>query len=154
MFIFWKCATSVSHYPCACFNLFDCFPVIWPDIKTTTKEYEIWKSERNWFQKSHCVKEHCYVLPYPNYLCPIAISRPLFLHFLNENFCKKQFLLGKLFWKARLTITINLVFDSDWISEGSQARNMCTIFSLVPSKKPVTTENWDKLNVYVWVFVW
>ena len=35
-----------------------------------------------------------------------------------------------------------------------KARNMCKIFSLVPSKKPVIRENWDKLSVYFTIFKW
>ena len=31
---------------------------------------------------------------------------------------------------------------------------MCKIFSLVPSKKPFTRENWDKLSVYFSSFEW
>ena len=34
----------------------------------------------------------------------------------------------------------------------SMVRNMCEIFSLVPSKKPVTRENWEKLSVYFSIF--
>ena len=37
---------------------------------------------------------------------------------------------------------------------GSKARNMCKIFSLIPSKKPATRENWDKLSVYFLIFEW
>ena len=35
-----------------------------------------------------------------------------------------------------------------------RARNMCKIFALVPSKKPVIRENWDKLSVYFSIFEW
>ena len=35
-----------------------------------------------------------------------------------------------------------------------QVRNMCKIFSLIPSKKPPTRENWDKLSVYFSIFEW
>ena len=31
---------------------------------------------------------------------------------------------------------------------------MCKILSLVPSKKTVTREDWDKLNVYFSIFEW
>ena len=31
-------------------------------------------------------------------------------------------------------------------------QNMCKIFSLVPSKKPVTKENWEKISVYFSIF--
>ena len=34
------------------------------------------------------------------------------------------------------------------------ARNMCKIFSLVPSKKPVNRENWDKLSLYLLFNFW
>ena len=33
-----------------------------------------------------------------------------------------------------------------------KARNMCKIFYLVPSNKPVTWENWDILSVYFSIF--
>jgi hypothetical protein len=36
----------------------------------------------------------------------------------------------------------------------TEARNICNKFSLVPSKKPVTRENWDKLSVYFSNFLW
>ena len=36
----------------------------------------------------------------------------------------------------------------------TRARNMCKIFSLVPSKNPVTRENWDKLSVHFSIFEW
>ena len=38
--------------------------------------------------------------------------------------------------------------------ESSKARNMYKIFSLIPSKKPVTRENWDKLRVHISLFEW
>ena len=34
------------------------------------------------------------------------------------------------------------------------AQNMCAIFSLVPSKKPVTRKKWEKLSVYFSIFEW
>ena len=36
----------------------------------------------------------------------------------------------------------------------TQVRNMCKIFSLMPSKNPPTRENWDKLSVYFSIFLW
>ena len=57
---------------------------------------------------------------------------------------------------ARITL-----FLSSWLwanmSSGcimARAWNMCKTFSLVPSKKLVTRENWDKLNVYFSTFEW
>ena len=42
----------------------------------------------------------------------------------------------------------------EFLVRGSKARNMRKIFSLVPSKKPVTREKWDKLSVYSSIFEW
>ena len=39
-----------------------------------------------------------------------------------------------------------------WIPRRIKARIMCKTFSLVPSKKPVTRENWDKLSVFFSIF--
>ena len=36
----------------------------------------------------------------------------------------------------------------------SLAQNMWKLFSLIPSEKHVTRENWDKLNVYFSIFEW
>ena len=40
------------------------------------------------------------------------------------------------------------------VRKAAKARNMCKIFSLVPSKKPPTRENWEKLSVYFSIFEW
>ena len=62
---------------------------------------------------------------------------PLFFHILNIN---SQ--LGEIFFEvvvAFLICTCYCIFT--WDSD--QARNLCKIFSLVPSKKTVARENWD-----------
>ena len=42
--------------------------------------------------------------------------------------------------------------DDVSLSSACKGRNICKIFYLVPSKKPVTRGNWDKLSVYLWQF--
>ena len=44
--------------------------------------------------------------------------------------------------------------DNYFHSKWSLTRNLCKTFSLVPSKNPVTRENWDKLSVYFSIFEW
>ena len=62
-------------------------------------------------------------------------SKQMPLEFLRNSFCNSWTTFSASKYKFFSKVSNN-------------ARNMCKLFSLVPSKRLVTRENWDKLSVY------